>query len=80
MAFDLSVFDNLAYHIFDNAVDVIFFIDIILMFSSTYTNSKGQEIWNPKDIAFNYMSSRRFFLDSFSMLGASFISYFAPAL
>ena len=80
LSFKPPLFDTPVYFIFDNLVDCCFLVDILLMFSCSFVNKKGKEISEPKLIAIDYITSRRFALDSLSMLGASFISYFAPAL
>ena len=47
----------MTYTIIDNIVDFIFFIDVVLMFSSTFTNKQGKEIWDKREIAYNYVFS-----------------------
>ena len=63
-----------------NAIDVIFIIDIILMFITNYQNKDGKEIWNNKYIAFNYIKTPRFYFDFLSVLGTDFISQTIPEL
>jgi hypothetical protein len=41
----------------ENGVDAIFVIDIILIFFTTYMDTRlGDEIYNPRQIAMNYMA------------------------
>lgn len=46
MAFNPDFTDSLAYKIFDNTVDAIFLIDIILMFMSSFINKQGVECFD----------------------------------
>ena len=54
-------------------MDFIFLIDIIFMFCSTFTNKQGKEVWNNKEIAYHYVFSLRFYLDTGSLLGSDLI-------
>lgn len=50
-------------------IDIIFFIDILICFRTTYVNSTtGDEIWSPAMIAKNYFFSLRFYFDFCSSL------------
>ena len=40
----------------DVLIDLIFFVDIIITFRTTFIDFKGREILNPKKIAINYLS------------------------
>ena len=53
----------------DLMVDVIFVIDICLMFISTKINKRGKEISDPYEIAKLYVTTRRFYFDILSVLG-----------
>jgi len=54
--------------IFDTGVDVIFIIDIVLGFFTTYFNTgSGDEIWSPKHIAKRYLIES-FLIDFLSTL------------
>lgn len=51
------------------AIDIIFVIDIIICFRTTYVNpTTGDEIWSPALIAKNYLGSSRFYIDFISSL------------
>lgn len=52
-------------------------IDLILMFFSSFKNKNGEEIWVPKEIAKNYVISRRFVVDLGSLFG-TFVSIIMP--
>ena len=41
----------------DSIVDVVFFIDIVLNFHTTYVGSGGEVVSDPKVIRFNYLKS-----------------------
>ena len=58
----------------DLAIDMVFVIDIALMFFTTRLNSKGKEIAVPYEIAKLYTSTRRFYFDSLSILGTKLFS------
>ncbi len=51
------------------AIDIIFFVDIVVIFRTTYVNpTTGDEIWSPALIARNYLKSPRFYIDVLSSL------------
>ena len=58
----------------DNLLDILFVIDIIVMFFTSYQTNKGDEIKDSVDIARNYISSRRFYFDTLSIFGSSVFS------
>ena len=41
----------------DSIVDVVFFIDIVLNFHTTYVGSGGEVVSDPKVITINYLKS-----------------------
>ena len=47
--------ENKTYEITDLIINVMFFIDIVLGFRTTYFDSQGMEVRNPKQIAKNYL-------------------------
>lgn len=70
---------NLAFHddvskifglnVFERVVDVIFILDIILNFRTTYVNPKTNlEIVDPMKVAMNYVNSIRFPVDVFASI------------
>lgn len=59
----------MAAFVFDQFIDFVFLIDVILMFLTTTFNTVGTEIFNPSEIAKSYMTTRRFYFDVLSLLG-----------
>ena len=62
----------------DNFIDALFVIDIGLMFITSYLNNKGQEIINYRSIAYNYVTSFRFYTDVFALFGSGWIVMLKP--
>lgn len=59
IAFEPSITDSLLIIILGNFIDTCFWIDIVLMFRTTYIKgSTGDEIVNPKAIAKHYLKGR----------------------
>lgn len=58
----------------DMAIDIVFVIDIGLMFFTTRLNKKGKEVRVVHEIAKLYTSTRRFYFDSLSILGTKFFA------
>ena len=54
---------------FDLLVDLLFVVDIILMFLTSFLSKTGEEIKDSKKIAMHYITTVRFFTDFFSLLG-----------
>lgn len=75
MAFNPGFTDSLPYKIFDNVVDAIFLIDIILMFMTSYMNKQGAESFDSRDIAVKYVKSIRFVTDFFAILGTDVFTH-----
>ena len=62
VAFDPPELDNTATTVVDALIDFLFFIDIIIMFRTTYLDSyTGEEIIEPRRIAWNYLKGRFWF-------------------
>eukprot|EP00356_Strombidium_inclinatum_P001853 CAMPEP_0170511220 /NCGR_PEP_ID=MMETSP0208-20121228/66186_1 /TAXON_ID=197538 /ORGANISM="Strombidium inclinatum, Strain S3" /LENGTH=142 /DNA_ID=CAMNT_0010794743 /DNA_START=817 /DNA_END=1242 /DNA_ORIENTATION=- len=80
LSFEPEELSSVGFLILDNALDVLFFIDIVLMFFTTYLSKQGQEIFESNLIAVNYMKTSRFFTDILSLLGANVITQFSPRL
>lgn len=80
------VFDNFSwleetwYSVLDTFVDVMFLIDLVLMFWTTFRSKTGKEVWEQGAIAMNYCKSLRFFTDIGSILGSSLVTMAAPPL
>lgn len=55
----------------DVLIDVLFLVDIILMFFTSYINKRGKETFDQEQIARAYVSTRRFWFDFFSLFGTS---------
>ena len=53
---------------FDQFVEVSFALDFVAMFITSVVDSHGKNVTDSVDIAFIYMSSRRFYLDVMSLL------------
>ena len=62
------------YKIFDNIVDVLFIVDMLLMFICSFLNKKGVEELDSNKIALSYMMSFRFFADSAAVLGTGVVT------
>lgn len=57
--------------IFDQFIDIVFLFDLIIMFFTSYVDQIGAEITDSHMIAFEYMSTRRFYFDVASLLGTA---------
>ena len=53
----------------DAVIDIIFLIDTIAMFFTSYATKDGQFIYNSKKIAKQYMTTIRFYFDIAALLG-----------
>ncbi|CDW81634.1 UNKNOWN [Stylonychia lemnae] len=49
--------------VIDQIINAIFLIDIIIIFRTTYYNKRGEEVFDQKAIALEYIKSGRFFFD-----------------
>lgn len=61
---------------FDIVVDLIFMVDMMIMFMTSYQDKTGKEIKHSHTIAFHYMKSFRFFCDFMAILGTGFITMY----
>jgi len=69
LAFTEMNFDKVGLMIFDSFVDLIFFVDILITFRTTYISTKtGDEIYNPRLIAKQYVMGGRFAIDLISSI------------
>lgn len=75
---EIPLFNSLYFVIIDNLIDVLFLIDMGLMFMTSYRDKFGKEIFGFKLIALNYVRSARFYTDFFSLLGTSIVTNWAP--
>jgi hypothetical protein len=64
--------------VIDSVVDVIFFLDIVLNFHTTYVSSTGEVISDPKLIRINYLKSW-FIIDLLSCLPYDIFNAFQDA-
>ena len=78
LAFEPQALKNIYYIRFDLAVDILFILDIILMFMTSFQDRKGREELDSFVIACRYMSSYRFFTDVLSILGIGPITNLVP--
>lgn len=79
LAYEPDFEKNLIFVIFDNVIDFLFVLDMIVMFLTTIINKKGQEIFDDKIVAKNYLKSPRFVADSLALFGNGiFRSFWAP--
>lgn len=63
VAFEPEVMDTLEFRLSNNVIDILFFIDLIVNFRTTFIHSKtGNEIASGKKIATNYLRGR-FWID-----------------
>ena len=68
IAFDFKALDSVGIAVFDSVVDLIFMIDLLINFRTTYISSQnGDEIYDPKLIAKRYLSGR-FIVDLLSSI------------
>ncbi|XP_041353208.1 potassium voltage-gated channel subfamily H member 1-like [Gigantopelta aegis] len=56
-AFKIKTMDQLPLLVIDSMVDVVFFVDIVLNFHTTFVGSSGEVISDPKIIKMNYLKS-----------------------
>ena len=68
-----------ANEIINVILDLLFLIDNILMFFTTYENKYGIEIWDHYKIYYFYTGTARFVFDSLSLLGMSLFKVIHPA-
>ena len=60
--------DNAMFDRFNNIIDIIFFVDIVINFRTTFVNPMtGDENHHVKDIAYNYLTGK-FIIDLLSTI------------
>lgn len=74
MAFAPAFTTIKSFEVFDNIVDGLFFIDMIVMFMTSFINKKGAEVLDSHQIAAKYMMSFRFVADFFAVLGTGIVT------
>ena len=55
LAFGPEFTNGFKFQVFDGIVDILFLVDMILMFMTSYQDSRGKEIKDSHTIAANYM-------------------------
>lgn len=73
--------ENLHYKRFEIFLDVLFGIDVLIQFRTSYVNKKtGLEVYSGARIAWNYFKSGRLFIDVLAVLPFEVIyGWFTPA-
>ena len=71
LAFEFDFMKALSYKIISVLIDILFTVDIVLMFLTSFRNRRGHEEKDPGKIAINYVTSPRFLFDMLSILGSS---------
>ena len=80
LAFEPEFTKIKGFEVFDNMVDGLFLVDMIVMFMTSFINKKGAEVLNSHQIAAKYMMSFRFVADFFAVLGTGIVTQYVPAL
>ena len=63
----LQTEESIAYKVFDYLVAVVFVLDMVINFRTTFVNTRtGDEIWDPRMIAKRYLLGGRFIIDFLS--------------
>lgn len=78
VAFKSKSIDDIPLLVADSIVDVVFFLDIILNFHTTYVSQTGEVISDPKLIRLNYLKSW-FVIDLLSCLPYDIFNAFQDA-
>jgi hypothetical protein len=63
LAFNPQFLNYTAVVVLDIFIDLIFFVDIILGFFTTYMDKRGKEIKNRGKIALTYVKTKGFYCD-----------------
>jgi hypothetical protein len=56
-------------------LDVLFLVDNILMFFTSYLDELGEEVWDPYKIYLRYTRTWRFVFDCLSLLGNTYFKH-----
>lgn len=78
VAFKSKTMDDIPLLVVDSIVDVVFFLDIVLNFHTTYVSQTGEVISDPKLIRLNYLKSW-FVIDLLSCLPYDIFNAFQDA-
>uniref|UniRef100_A0A1I8H9P1 Potassium voltage-gated channel protein eag n=4 Tax=Macrostomum lignano TaxID=282301 RepID=A0A1I8H9P1_9PLAT len=77
VAFKTKTMDDVAFLVMDSIVDVVFFIDIVLNFHTTFVGPNGEVISDPSVIRVNYLKGW-FVIDLLSCLPYDVFNAFQP--
>lgn len=81
LSFDeIEWFDGILYLLIDLAIDLVFLIDMILMFMTSFRNKFGEEVKDQEKIIIHYVKKTRFFFDFFSLLGTIIFTSWMPSM
>ena len=78
VAFKSKTMDDVPLLVVDSIVDVVFFLDIVLNFHTTYVSNTGEVISDPRLIRYNYLKSW-FVIDLLSCLPYDIFNAFQDA-
>jgi len=78
VAFKSKSMDDVPLLVIDSVVDVVFFLDIVLNFHTTFVSATGEVISDPKLIRWNYLKSW-FIIDLLSCLPYDIFNAFQDA-
>lgn len=78
VAFKSKTMDDVPLLVVDSIVDVVFFLDIVLNFHTTYVSQTGEVISDPRLIRLNYLKSW-FVIDLLSCLPYDIFNAFQDA-
>lgn len=76
--FKKEIFDTLTFRVLDTGADIMFIIDIMIMFFTSYRDMRGHEVYSSQPIATEYLTSVSFVLDFLSTLGSGFLEGVIP--
>jgi hypothetical protein len=78
LSFDVKINDSQMYVYFDNFIDFLFAIDLLLSFNTSYMDNKGDEVKCRKLIMKRYLFSMAFLLDTGALFGSDFVGKLVP--
>ena len=64
--------------IVDTLIDIVFLVDIVLMFLTSTINERGKPLFDSRHIAAQYTKTFRFYLDFLSLFGAGVFESIHP--
>lgn len=80
MGFGPLLTDDLVGKIIDYIIDIVFLIDLLLMFRTTQLDCKGFEVTDNYEIFAIYVRTWRFKFDVLAMLGNGLFTLMSPSL